>query len=240
MAMQLDQIIPWGRTRAEYELMFDLRPDELRQRTLDCGSGPASFTAEMTQAGYPVTAIDPLYSFSGEAIQVRFEASIENVLNQVRATPEDWTWTFHRNVEELRAARIAAMNQFLTDYLDGKTAGRYVVGELPRLPFAAGSFDRALCSHLLFLYSEQLSEEFHVRSVLELCRVAREVRIFPLIGLDRRLSPHLEPVRSAVAREGWSSEVVKVRYELQRGGNEMLRIHQNKSQDNHRAKAPRA
>lgn len=240
MAMQLDQIIPWGRTRAEYELMFDLRPDELRQRTLDCGGGPASFTAEMTQAGYPVTAIDPLYSFSGEAIKVRFEASIENVLNQVRATPDDWTWTFHRNVEELRAARIAAMNQFLTDYLDGKTAGRYVVGELPRLPFAAGSFDRALCSHLLFLYSEQLSEEFHVRSVLELCRVAREVRIFPLIGLDRRLSPHLEPVRSAVAREGWSSEVVKVRYELQRGGNEMLRIHQNKSQDNHRAKAPRA
>lgn len=238
MAMQLDQIIPWGRTRAEYELMFDLRPEELRQCTLDCGGGPASFTAEMTQAGFPVTAIDPLYLFSGDAIKARFEASMEIVLAQVRATPDDWTWTFHRSLEELRANRTAAMNQFLADYADGKTTGRYVVGELPSLPFADGSFDRALCSHLLLLYSDTLSEEFHVRSVLELCRVAREVRIFPLLGLDRKLSPHLAPVRSAVARDGWSSEVVKVRYELQRGGNEMLRIRQTGSRHNHRAKAP--
>jgi SAM-dependent methyltransferase len=224
MAMHLDQIIPWGRTRAEYELMFELHPEELRQRTLDCGGGPASFTAEMANAGFSATAVDPLYSFSGEEIKARFEATIETVLSQVRETPNDWTWTFHRNLDELRANRIAAMERFQADYSGGKAAGRYVVGELPGLPFADKSFDRALCSHLLFLYSDSLSEEFHIRSVLELCRVAREVRIFPLLNLNRQLSRYLAPVRSVVARAGWASEIIKVRYELQRDGNEMLRL----------------
>lgn len=45
------------------------------------------------------------------------------------------------------------------------------------------SFDLAVCSHLLFLYSEHLSEDFHVESIKELCRVAGEARIFPLLEL---------------------------------------------------------
>jgi ubiquinone/menaquinone biosynthesis C-methylase UbiE len=226
MAMRLDQIIPWGRTRAEYELMFGLSPDELRERTLDCGGGPASFAAEMTTAGHSVVAVDPIYSFSGEEIKARFEATIETVLTQVRATPDDWTWSYHRDPENLRANRIAAMERFLADYPTGIANRRYVLGELPKLPFPDQTFDRALCSHLLFLYSDALPAEFHVQSVRELCRVAREVRIFPLLNLKRELSPHLAAVRSTLAQEGWSSQVVTVRYELQRGGNQMLRIFQ--------------
>jgi len=60
--------------------------------------------------------------------------------------------------------------------------------------------------------------------VLELCRVAREVRIFPLLATNLEYSPHLAPVRSAVAEAGWESEIVPVEYGLQRGGNEMLRL----------------
>jgi hypothetical protein len=47
-----------------------------------------------------------------------------------------------------------------------------------------------------------------------------------LRNLKRELSPHLAAVRSTLAQEGWSSQVVTVRYELQRGGNQMLRIFQ--------------
>jgi hypothetical protein len=36
----------------------------------------------------------------------------------------------------------------------------------------------------LFLYTEHLSEAFHRSAILESCRVAREVRIFPLLALD--------------------------------------------------------
>ncbi len=76
------------------------------------------------------------------------------------------------------ATRLAAMENFLADYEAGKAAGRYIEGVLPSLPFADDSFDLALCSHLLFLYSEQLDADFHIAAVRELLRVARDVRIF--------------------------------------------------------------
>ena len=63
-----------------------------------------------------------------------------------------------------------------------------------------------------------------IRSVRELCRVAREVRVFPLLSLKREPSPHLDDVRSAVETDGWASEVVGVDYELQPGANQMLRV----------------
>jgi len=74
---------------------------------------------------------------------------------------------------------MAAMDEFLEDYGRGKAQGRYVDAELPTLPCADSSFDLALCSHFLFLYSSQLGETFHQQAIVELCRVAREVRIFP-------------------------------------------------------------
>jgi hypothetical protein len=69
-----------------------------------------------------------------------------------------------------------------------------------------------------------LSLGFHIDSMRELCRVAGEVRVFPLLTLGGKPSPHLAPVRSALQAEGWASEVVAVDYELQRGGNQMLRV----------------
>lgn len=146
------------------------------------------------------------------------------MLAQVRATPDDWTWNYHRDPDNLLANRRAALESFLADYERGLRDRRYIVGELPSLPFPSGSFRLAVCSHLLFLYSDLLSEAFHIESLRELCRVANEVRVFPLLTLRREPSPHLAAMRCAPEAEGWTSEVVVVNYELQRGGNQMLRI----------------
>ncbi len=224
MAVSFDQIVPWGRLRAEYEAMFALKAEDLASGVLDCGGGPSSFTAELTHSGIQAISIDPLYSFSGAEIQPRFDAVVEPMLSQVRATPSDWTWSFHRNPEDLCANRRTALQRFLADYSQGLAAGRYLVGELPHLPFQSASFGLAVCSHLLFLYSELLSRDFHIQSVLELCRVAREVRLFPLLTLQRELSPHVQAVCDAVCLAGWNSEIRQVDYELQRGGNQMLRM----------------
>jgi hypothetical protein len=70
---------------------------------------------------------------------------------------------------------MSAMAKFLDDFLKGKMQKRYLAGELPSLPSGDGEFDLTLCSHLLFLYTDNLSLEFHLRSLAELCRVSKEV-----------------------------------------------------------------
>ena len=224
MSLHLDQIVPWGRSRAEYDLMFRLTPEDYSAGLLDCGGGPASFTAEVSACGYRAEAIDPIYTRSAADIRARFDATADEVMAQVRATPNEWTWSYHRDPDHLLANRRAALETFLRDYERGKQANRYVAGELPSLPFDSGAFGLSVCSHLLFLYSDLLSEDFHIRSVRELCRVAGEVRIFPLLTLNQTSSSHVAAVRSVLQADGYQTEVIRVDYELQRGGNQMLRV----------------
>lgn len=224
MSVHLGKIVPFGRSRQEYELMFNLTEADCQGRILGCGDGPASFNAEMTQSGYSVISIDPIYQFSGAEIKQRFVETVDDVIAQVKATPEDWVWSYHRDPEDLRQHRTEALTKFLADYETGLAEGRYRLAALPELPFADGEFDLALCSHLLFLYSDLLSAEFHQRSILELCRVATEVRIFPLLTLSLKVSPHIESVRETLATHGIQSEITTTGYELQKGGNQMMRL----------------
>ena len=204
--------------------MFNLSEQDLSSGVLDCGGGVSGFTAEGTARGHRAISTDPIYRCSGPEIRTRFEAEAVSTLAQVRASPEDWVWGFHRDPDHLVANRRAALESFLADYELGVSEGRYMVGELTSLPFAHGAFGLALCSHLLFLYSDLLLEAFHIKAVHELCRVAGEVRVFPLLTLRHEPSPHLAAVRSAIEDKGWTSEVVRVDYEFVRGGNQMLRI----------------
>jgi hypothetical protein len=116
------------------------------------------------------------------------------------------------------------MDAFLADYDAGRSAGRYIDGALPNLAFASDAFDLALVSHLLFLYSSHLDEAFHVRGVLELLRVARELRIFPLVDLNAHPSPHVAAVVGAAENAGFACTIVEVDYEVQKGAHSMLRI----------------
>lgn len=224
MAVKLNEIVPWGRSLREYELMMGLTAQDMGKGILDCGGGPASFAAEAAARDYNVVAVDPIYAFSGAKIQARFEATAGPMIDQVRAKPDDFVWSYHRDADDLLDNRRAALELFLFDYARGAREGRYVVGELPCLPFDSGTFGIAVCSHLLFLYSDLLSADFHVSAVRELCRVANEVRIFPLLNLDRRASPHVAVVRAALEEDGWTTQTVPVEYEFQRGSNRMLRV----------------
>ncbi len=224
MSFTLRDIVPWGRSFAEYVAMFALSGDDLRKRVLGCGDGPASFNALLTRRGGRVLSVDPLYRFSAEDIRRRIRETYADVIEETRKNRHEFTWTSIKTVEELGRLRMAAMEEFLSDYPQGVQEGRYVDGELPHLPFADGEFDLALCSHLLFLYSEHLSEAFHVASIRELCRVAGEVRVFPLLELGARTSRHLQAVVARLAAEGYAVTIVPVPYEFQRGGNHMLKV----------------
>lgn len=222
--MKLDKIVPWGRTLKEYKSMFSLSEADLNVKILGCGDGPASFNAEMTELGYSVVSIDPIYQFCAEQIEQRVRATYETVISQVKQNPSRYIWKYFQNADELGEARLNAMKKFLLDYERGKAEERYLYQSLPSLEFIDDQFDLCVCSHLLFLYSEQLSLDFHISSIYELLRISREVRIFPLLKLDGEASSYLKRVMKELSSKNFNVQIQSVTYELQRGGNQMLKI----------------
>lgn len=205
--------------------MFALTDADLATRILGCGDGPASFNAEATRGGGRVVSSDPLYQFEAAQIRQRIDDTSAEVLAQARENAHEFVWDDAiPDVDALKRVRMAAMTTFLDDYEQGRREGRYVVAGLPCLPFADGAFDLALCSHFLFLYSRQHDAPFHLESLRELCRVAREVRVFPLLALGGQPSPHVAPVTTELQDRGFTVTIERVPYEFQRGGNEMMRV----------------
>ncbi|MDO8141031.1 MAG: hypothetical protein Q6358_05985 [Candidatus Brocadiales bacterium] len=224
MAFTLDKIVPWGRSFEEYVAMFSLSREDLVKRILGCGDGPASFNCILTRRGGHVISVDPVYHFSAEEIGSRVNETYEEVIKQTRNNKNEFVWHHISSVEELGRVRMEAMKVFLSDYPTGREESRYIDARLPSLPFKDGIFDIALCSHFLFLYSEQLSEDFHVQSIKELCRVSTETRIFPLLELGAKKSRHLENITDRLGKDSLAVTIEKVPYEFQKGGNEMMRI----------------
>ena len=224
MAFRLEEVVPWGRSFEEYQAMFALSDKDLSERILGCADGPASFNSGLTKREGKIVSIDPLYRFSREKIRKRIDQVFETVLDETRKNAHEFVWKTIPSVEALGRTRREAMDDFLEDYPKGLDQERYIEASLPELPFREKEFDLALCFHYLFLYSPHLSLDFHLWSIRELCRVAREVRIFPLIEMGAVPSRHLEEVHKKFQEQEYTVSVVPVDYEFQRGGNRMMKV----------------
>ena len=224
MVIKLKEVVPFGRSLDEYSKMFDLSSADLQQRIIGIGDGPASFNAEGTIAGSNITSVDPIYQFDGAEIKQRFDAVVDNIINQIISTPNNWIWNYHKNPQELKARRIETIEIFLQDYNLGKKTDRYLAQELPNLHFADRSFDLALCSHFLFLYSAHYDRNFHLAAIKEMLRISKEIRIFPLLTLMQETSPYLDFIVDKFTNLGYFVAIKKVPYEFQPGGNKMLMI----------------
>ena len=224
MPIEYKDVIPWGRSFEEYVAMFALRPEDLAGRIIGCGDGPAGFNKRMKDLGFKAISCDPIYTFSREQIKERISVAKEEVMKQVFANMSCYVWDKIKNPAELLRLRLETMDEFLADFESGKAEGRYLTYGLPDLPFSEKQFDLALCSHLLFIYSQHLGYDFHYKSIKEMLRVAKEVRIFPIIDLSSNRSPFLEPIIEHLQEEGHVVEIVRVDYEFHRGANEMMWI----------------
>ncbi|MBE9116735.1 SAM-dependent methyltransferase [Lusitaniella coriacea LEGE 07157] len=224
-SFKLEKVVPWGRSLEEYIKMFDLSETDRQKSILDCAGGPSSFNAEMTRLGGSVISCDPIYQFSARDIHSRIHATYPIILKGLKATPEKFVWQEMKSPEHLGKARMLAMQTFLEDFPKGRQNGRYKTDEFPNLSFEKRQFDLALCSHFLFTYSEQFPLAFHLASILEMCRVATEVRVFPLLeNFTGEPSLHLEKAINHFIERGYQVTVESVPYEFQRNGNQMLRI----------------
>ncbi len=222
--MKLENIVPWGRNLSEYVAMFMLTKDDLNGKMLGCGDGPSSFNMEVDLNDGSVVSVDPLYAYSKKEIMHRIDEVSEEVMEQVVKHKDNFIWKIISSPGMLYEMRIESMTEFLLDYDDGKEEGRYIAQELPNLSFKDEQFDLALSSHFLFLYSEHLGKEFHIKSLLEMLRVAKEVRIFPIIDLKGEKSIHIDAVIKKLTELGYCTTIVKTGYEFQKGGNEMLKV----------------
>jgi hypothetical protein len=226
--MNLQNIVPWGRNLSEYVAMFSLSSDDMNSKILGCGDGPSSFNIEMDLNGGSVVSVDPLYAYSRAEIAQRIDEVSHEVMEQVIANKDNFIWEQIKNTGMLYEMRIEAMSEFLMDYNEGKEEERYIAEELPSLSFDDDSFDLALSSHFLFLYSQHLDEVFHMNSILEMLRVAREVRIFPLMTLEGEKSAYIESIIQRLQNLGYQAEIVTTNYEFQKGANEMMKITRGK------------
>ena len=224
MAVTLENVVPWGRLLDEYRGMFALTEDDFTRTILDVGGGPASFNAEATAQGSHVISVDPIYRFSTVQIEQRVQDTYDVMLREVYRNLDLFVWDRFESPEDLGVTRLKAMRRFLADLPAGIAAGRYMDASLPDLPFKDSQFDLGLCANFLFLYSDKLSTEFHIAAVREMCRVATEVRIFPLHDLGNQFSAHVQPVTDALTKRGYHVEQVRVPYEFRHGSNKMLRI----------------
>jgi hypothetical protein len=224
MGLKLENVVPWGRSLPEYIKMFSLSDRDLTRNMLDCAAGPASFNAEISKIGGKVISCDPLYEFQTDEIAKQIEVTYDKIISQVEVNLDSYVWRDLESPAQLGQVRMAAMQIFLADFPDGLLKRRYICEGLPTLSFANQQFDMALCSHFLFAYSEQRSEAFHEQAIAEMCRVAKEVRIFPLLTISGEESPHLARAIETLTQQGYQAEVQQVDYEFQRGGNQMLKI----------------
>ncbi len=225
MTFEYEAVVPWGRSFDEYRRMFDLSDKDLESRIIGCGDGPAAFNSEMRKLGHPIVSCDPLYRFTTEQIQARIDATYENVINQTRQNRTKFVWNSIKSPDELGRIRMESMHAFLEDYERGKKEGRYLEAGLPDLLLASRSFDLALCSHFLFLYSDNLPFDFHRAAIIEMCRVANETRIFPLLDYNAQQSAYVDPLVDDLEEAGYCVSLQKVSYEFQKGGDQMMRIH---------------
>ena len=222
---QLEKVVPWGRSSQDYIRMFNLSNQDLQKSILDCAGGPSSFNAEQYQAGNTVVSCDPIYQFTTEQIQNRITETYPIIIKGLKNNYHKFVWQDIKSPEDLGKTRMSAMNKFLDDFYTGLQQGRYVKELLPNLNFADQQFDMALCSHFLFTYSDQFSLDFHLQSILEMCRVAKDVRVFPLLeNFTGKVSPFVEPVIKSLRERDYEVKIEQVEYEFQINGNQMLHI----------------
>jgi len=109
-----------------------------------------------------------------------------------------------------------------------KKAGPQVVSMDPTikypLPFNDFSFDFALSAQYLFTKMDEQDVNFHLNTLRELARVAKDVRVFPLTDSHGEPSPLLGPVLLALNQEGYGVEVRNVNYQWHPKANAMLRL----------------
>lgn len=217
------KLVLWGHHIDEYQEMFDLSNNDLRSRFLEYGCGPSAVNSELSKKSQ-IISCDPLFNLDKDTLFSKVNLVFHDMAARVLRDQKIFDFSRYGSPQLLMDERKEGLDKFFKDYEIGKKENRYIgISEL-ELPFSDFHFDFALCSHYLFADLDDQDVDFHLKVIKELARVAKEVRIFPLIDRHNKPSPFLGPVLLGLQEEKLGVEVRKVDYHLQPSGNAMLRV----------------
>lgn len=220
MKLETPLIPSWVHSLDDYQHMFALAEHDLTRSILDYPASISSFNAEMYACGHTVISADSHYNLIPFDMSKHVDNIIQHLATHLHQYADRIQGEGEKTLENIVNAWNHYAQMFVTDYSHGKLEGRYRVAQLPTLPFADFEFELALCSDLLFRSKEMLPE----RMIAELCRVAHEVRVFPLLDAQGEVSATLGAVMLNLQHANFGVEVREVPYKLQKGSNAMLRI----------------
>jgi hypothetical protein len=172
----------------------------------------------------PVVSLDPLFMLDKASLSLKASLMMERLILELKKNQHQFDFSHYGNLESFITARREGLAEFLADYEDGCAEKRYLPLDQKTLPFKDFEFEFCLSSHYLFGDLAHEDIDFHMHVICELARVAKEVRIFPLIDWEGQPSPLLGPVLLGLQKKGYGAEVRKVDYNLQSKGNAMLRV----------------
>ncbi|MBA2652143.1 MAG: hypothetical protein H0U73_07755 [Tatlockia sp.] len=218
------KLVLWGYHVDEYLEMFDLTAKDMATNLLEYGCGPTAVNAELTKQGQHIVSCDPLFNLDKDTLFSKASLIFADMVAKIEKDKEKFDFSRYGSLKLLRDERQEGMLKFFSDYDKGKKEERYLGISEYSLPFADFSFDLALSAHYLFADLDDQDVDFHLQVIKELARVAKEVRIFPLIDRHNQPSPFLGPVLLGLQQDNFGVEVKEVAYHLQEGGNAMLRV----------------
>lgn len=214
----------WGHSLADCQAMFGLKESDLSKKMVDCGSGPSSFNAEMHAQGYDIVSCDELYGLARPDMESYIVDSFQAMLTRLQQHEDCFNWDQITSIDEFAKRRQQGINQFLADFPEGVSKGRYFDSHLTQLPFENFQFEMALCSHHLFGNRAPEDLNSHLQAILEMCRVASEVRIYPIINSDAEVSPLMGELMANLHAQNIGVEIREVPFRFRKNGNAMLRV----------------
>jgi len=218
------KLVLWGHSVDEYREMFDLSQEDMNSRILEYGCGPSAVNAQQFYEAHEAVSCDPLFVLDKDTLSSKAVMIFAQMADEVRQEQDQFDFSRSGGLDKLIVQRQNGMKQFFADYEQGKAEGRYFGAADYHLPYPNFSFDFALSSHYLFADLDDQTVDFHLNVISELARVAKEVRIFPLIDREGKTSEFLGPVLLQLQQKGYGVEVREVAFHLHKSENAMLRV----------------
>lgn len=211
----------WVYDLEDYKSMFALTEHDLSCKILDYPGKISCFNAEMHALGHDnVVSADAYYDLAPMDMVKHVDYVIQELAEKWNQLLESCFENEERETASLQNKWNQYAQKFLADYSDGVKAGRYLFARLPQFPFESHQFDLALCSDLLNMKNGDLLTDV----VFELTRVAREVRVFPLLNAQGKVADELGPTLLALQESNVGLEVRQVPYKIHAKENAMLRL----------------